>query len=94
MRHKVFAALSALLLMGGAAACGSDDGGDTGSGNSSQANKDPLKVALIPPGSGALATFGAGWLAIGRRLRVLLTPRALSFLRHGGFARPPQTGSS
>ena len=59
MRHKVFAALSALLLMGGAAACGSDDGGDTGSGNSSQANKDPLKVALIPPGSGALATFGA-----------------------------------
>ena len=60
MRHKVFAALSALLLMGGVAACGSDDEGGSGTGDSaSTANKDPLKVALIPPSSGALAVFGA-----------------------------------
>lgn len=62
MKHKVFAALSALLLMGGMAACGSDDGGGGGGGgggSSSSANKDPLKVALIPPSSGALAVFGA-----------------------------------
>jgi ABC-type branched-subunit amino acid transport system substrate-binding protein len=62
LKHKVFAALSALLLMGGVAACGSDSGGDSGSKSTSSgatANKDPLKVALIPPSSGALAVFGA-----------------------------------
>jgi ABC-type branched-subunit amino acid transport system substrate-binding protein len=60
LKHKVFAALSALLLMGGVTACGSDSGGDSGStSNASTANKDPLKIALIPPSSGALATFGA-----------------------------------
>ena len=61
MKHKVIAALSALLLMGGVAACGSDDSSGGGSSNSAAdgGNKDPLKVALIPPGSGALAVFGA-----------------------------------
>jgi ABC-type branched-subunit amino acid transport system substrate-binding protein len=57
VRNKVFAALGALLLMGGTAACGSDDG-NGGGGSASQSNKDPLKVALIPPSSGALAVFG------------------------------------
>ena len=61
MKHKVFAALSALLLMGGIAACGSDSGGGSGGGGGSSSksgNKDPLKIALIPPSSGALAVFG------------------------------------
>src|SRR5690242_10095639 len=52
LKHKVFAALSALALMGSIAACGSDSGSGSGSGggsSSSSANKDPLKVALIPP---------------------------------------------
>src|SRR3954451_23212713 len=48
--------------MGGIAACGSDDGGSSGGGGASSssgsANKDPLKVAIIPPSSGALAVFG------------------------------------
>jgi branched-chain amino acid transport system substrate-binding protein len=59
--HKVFtAALAALLLTGGLAACGSDNSGGSGSGGSSSSggNKDPLKVVLIPPSSGALAVFG------------------------------------
>jgi ABC-type branched-subunit amino acid transport system substrate-binding protein len=61
LKHKVFAALSALLLMGGIAACGSGSGGGGASsgGTSSSANADPLKVVLIPPSSGALAVFGA-----------------------------------
>ena len=58
MRHKVFAALSALLLTGGVAACGSSNSGGGGSA-SSGSNHDPLKVVLIPPSSGALAVFGA-----------------------------------
>jgi ABC-type branched-subunit amino acid transport system substrate-binding protein len=56
VRSKVFAALSALLVMGGIAACGSNDGG--GAASTGSANKDPLKVVLIPPSSGALAVFG------------------------------------
>jgi ABC-type branched-subunit amino acid transport system substrate-binding protein len=61
VRHKVFAALSALLLMGGVAACGSDSesGGGTAKSGSGGGNADPIKVALIPPSSGALAVFGA-----------------------------------
>jgi ABC-type branched-subunit amino acid transport system substrate-binding protein len=61
LKHKVIAALSALLLMGGIAACGSDDSSGGGSSNSAAdgGNKDPLKIALIPPSSGALAVFGA-----------------------------------
>jgi branched-chain amino acid transport system substrate-binding protein len=59
VRSKVFAALSALLVMGGIAACGSDSGGGGGSASTGgSANKDPLKVVLIPPSSGALAVFG------------------------------------
>jgi ABC-type branched-subunit amino acid transport system substrate-binding protein len=59
VKHKVFAALTALLLTGGVAACGSDS--DSGSSQSSAAsgNTDPIKVVLIPPTSGALAVFGA-----------------------------------
>jgi branched-chain amino acid transport system substrate-binding protein len=60
VRHKVFAALSALLLIGGIAACGSDSDSGGGSATSgSGGNTDPIKVALIPPSSGALAVFGA-----------------------------------
>jgi ABC-type branched-subunit amino acid transport system substrate-binding protein len=60
VKRKVFAALSALLLTGGLAACGSDSDSGSGSGNQSAAsgNTDPIKVALIPPTSGALAVFG------------------------------------
>jgi branched-chain amino acid transport system substrate-binding protein len=43
--------------MGGIAACGSDDSGG-GAASTGSANKDPLKVVLIPPSSGALAVFG------------------------------------
>src|SRR5215207_7725079 len=57
VKRKVFAAVAAFALMGGLAACGSDDEGG-GGGSESSANKDPLRVALIPPSSGALATFG------------------------------------
>jgi ABC-type branched-subunit amino acid transport system substrate-binding protein len=60
VRHKVLAALTALLLTGGLAACGSDD--DSGSGSASKSNagnNDPIKVVLIPPTAGALAQFGA-----------------------------------
>jgi ABC-type branched-subunit amino acid transport system substrate-binding protein len=50
--------------MGGLAACGGDDssGGtkttSSGGGGSTKSSGEPLKVALIPPGSGALAVFG------------------------------------
>jgi ABC-type branched-subunit amino acid transport system substrate-binding protein len=56
--HKVIAALSALLLTGGLAACGSSNSSG-GSAADSGSNSDPLKVVLIPPSSGALAVFGA-----------------------------------
>jgi branched-chain amino acid transport system substrate-binding protein len=58
LKHKVFAALSALLLTGGIAACGSDSGSDSGTKTAAGGNTDPIKVALIPPTSGALAVFG------------------------------------
>jgi ABC-type branched-subunit amino acid transport system substrate-binding protein len=49
------------LLTGGLAACGSDSDSGSGSGTKAAAsgNGDPIKVVLIPPSSGALATFGA-----------------------------------
>jgi branched-chain amino acid transport system substrate-binding protein len=59
VRHKVFAALSALLVTGGIAACGSDSGSESGTKSAASGNTDPVKVALIPPSSGALAVFGA-----------------------------------
>lgn len=58
MRNKIFAAAGALLLMGGFAACGGSEGGG-GAGAASSGGGEPLKVALIPPSSGALAVFGA-----------------------------------
>src|SRR5829696_3041646 len=57
VRFKIFTALAALMMVGGVAACGSDDSGSSGSGGSKSG--EPLKVALIPPSSGALAVFGA-----------------------------------
>jgi ABC-type branched-subunit amino acid transport system substrate-binding protein len=63
LKHKVFAALSALALTGGLAACGSDSSSGTSTSSTGSASKsssgEPLKVALIPPTSGALAVFGA-----------------------------------
>ncbi|HET6507906.1 MAG TPA: ABC transporter substrate-binding protein [Baekduia sp.] len=70
MRAKVSAALLALLVSGGLAACGSDNdsasGSASGSGSSSaKSDAKPLKIGLIPPTSGALAVFGTdemkGW---------------------------------
>jgi branched-chain amino acid transport system substrate-binding protein len=57
VKHKVIAALSALLLTGGLAACGSSNSSGSGAAGSGS-NHDPLKVVLIPPSSGALAVFG------------------------------------
>jgi ABC-type branched-subunit amino acid transport system substrate-binding protein len=71
VRAKVFAALAALLLSGGLAACGSSSVDSSGSSSTSSASSGaksdgkPLKVGLIPPASGALAVFGTdevkGW---------------------------------
>lgn len=59
LRYKFLAALMALLMLGALAACGSDDDDSAGGGDgsSASANKDPLKVVLIPPASGNLAVF-------------------------------------
>jgi ABC-type branched-subunit amino acid transport system substrate-binding protein len=64
MKSTIMATLSVLAL-GGLAACGgaaSSSGGDSGSGDSSD---EPIKIALIPPTSGALAAYGTdavkGW---------------------------------
>jgi len=58
--HKILTALAALLAAGLLASCGGDDSSESGSssggGSSSGA---PLKIALIPPSTGALAVFGA-----------------------------------
>ena len=56
VRFKIFTALAALMMVGVFAACGSDDEGSSSSGGSKSG--EPLKVALIPPSSGALAVFG------------------------------------
>jgi branched-chain amino acid transport system substrate-binding protein len=62
MKTQVLGTALALSIAGFAAGCGSGDGG--GGGSAAQ-NKDPLKVALIPPSGGALAQMGAdatrGW---------------------------------
>jgi branched-chain amino acid transport system substrate-binding protein len=57
VKRRMLAAVAAFALMGVLAACGSDDEGG-GGGAEGTANKDPLRIALIPPSSGALATFG------------------------------------
>jgi ABC-type branched-subunit amino acid transport system substrate-binding protein len=56
VRFKIFTALAALMMVGLVAACGSDSGSSSSSGGSKSGA--PLKVALIPPSSGALAVFG------------------------------------
>lgn len=53
MRKQMVAALAALVATAGVVGCGSDSGG-----GSSGDGKQPLKVVLIPPSSGALAVFG------------------------------------
>lgn len=54
MRQKLLPALSALLISGVVlSACGSPSGDTSGDSKS-----DPIKVAIIPPTSGALAVFG------------------------------------
>jgi ABC-type branched-subunit amino acid transport system substrate-binding protein len=56
---KFFPVLSAVLAGGLLAACGTPGGGDTGSGATGAASGGTIKVALIPPASGALAQFGS-----------------------------------
>src|SRR5215207_5988376 len=58
VRSKILTALGALLMLGALAACGSDDGESSSPGGGSTSSGEPLKVALIPPSSGALAVFG------------------------------------
>lgn len=54
----MFPALSALLIGGVLAACGTP-GGDTAEPGATGGDAAPIKVALIPPSSGALAQFGS-----------------------------------
>jgi branched-chain amino acid transport system substrate-binding protein len=70
VRNKSFAAFAALLLLGGLPACGGDNSDSATSGGSKTSSGgaksgEPLKVALIPPSTGALAVFGGdaarGW---------------------------------
>lgn len=56
MTKKFLPAVSALLIGGLAAACGTPGGSSASGGASSNA---PIKVAIIPPSSGALAQFGS-----------------------------------
>src|SRR5687767_2186202 len=49
----------ALLAAGLLASCGGDDSSSSSSGGGSSGSGEPLKIALIPPSSGALAVFGA-----------------------------------
>lgn len=56
VRFKIFTALAALMMVAVVAACGSDSSSSSSSGSSKSGA--PLKVALIPPSSGALAVFG------------------------------------
>jgi ABC-type branched-subunit amino acid transport system substrate-binding protein len=55
VRFKIATALGALLMVGVLAACGSSDSSSSSGGSKSG---EDLKVALIPPSSGALAVFG------------------------------------
>ena len=62
MRSRGLAALMALLSVAALAGCGSDDeasSGSTSGAAAADANKEPLRVALIPPTTGPLAVFGA-----------------------------------
>ena len=69
VKLKISVALTALTMSGLLAACGSssnnNNGSSSSSGGSTKSNGAPLKVALIPPSSGALAVFGTdavkGW---------------------------------
>ncbi|HET7399091.1 MAG TPA: ABC transporter substrate-binding protein [Intrasporangium sp.] len=58
MTKKIFPALSALVVGGLVAACGTPGGG-TAPGTTGGADGGTIKVALIPPSSGALAQFGS-----------------------------------
>jgi len=61
VRYKISTTLAALVTAGLLAACGSSNSSSTSSGgssSSSKSNAEPLKIALIPPTSGALAVFG------------------------------------
>jgi branched-chain amino acid transport system substrate-binding protein len=57
MRCKILTALAALLSVGLLAACGSDEESPSSGGEAKSG--EPLKIALIPPSTGALAVFGA-----------------------------------
>ena len=60
MTKKLFPALSALVLGGLVAACGTPGGAGASSGaGGTDAAGGAIKVALIPPSSGALAQFGS-----------------------------------
>lgn len=65
VRYRFLAPATALLATVAIAACGSSSGESSGGGKSGEATPasesesgEPLKVALIPPTSGALAIFG------------------------------------
>src|SRR5699024_4438708 len=55
--EKIKISAAALIAVGLFASCG---GGDAGADNSDTADAEPVKVAIIPPVSGALAEFGTG----------------------------------
>lgn len=56
--HKIKVSAAALLAMGLLASCGG--GGDAAGSNGEAPEGEPIKVAIIPPVSGALAEFGTG----------------------------------
>lgn len=56
---KLFPALSALVVAGLAAACGTPGGATASGAGGADAAGSTIKVALIPPSSGALAQFGS-----------------------------------
>jgi branched-chain amino acid transport system substrate-binding protein len=60
VKHYTHAALAGLLTVALLAGCGGSSGDSSSSSGGSSAAKsgEPLKVALIPPSSGALAVFG------------------------------------
>ncbi|MGW9552133.1 ABC transporter substrate-binding protein [Citricoccus zhacaiensis] len=57
-KKKIMYSLSALAVMGLVASCGG--GGGTEAGGEGAASGEPIKVAIVPPTSGALAEFGTG----------------------------------
>ncbi|MEV4421228.1 ABC transporter substrate-binding protein [Patulibacter sp. NPDC049589] len=62
-RRTGMAALATVAVIGTLAGCGGSDGGSSGGGGGGDGA--PLKIALVTPGSGALAVFGKdaarGW---------------------------------